>query len=219
MAWQEHHIAWLKLYHQTLWKVCKTINYLGINSGMSHVKHDKMGDLIKKLIIFPFWEFSNEYGTIFFPPLSVSVSLFFSFLLSFLCTNWHTRTQTHTLSFSGHSCATSVIQSVCVRVCMNCCIHWHNYIFKSQLIFTVSFTFFLSFFFSKHRNWEINFRSPLVQLQIHERELLSLVSEDMREMNTSVAGVTPFFFHPFACPHSYSCRPSPHLLWSKTASA
>lgn len=87
MPWQEHHIAWLKLYHQALWKVSKTINYQGINGGLSYVKHDKVGDLIKKThYTSEFSEFSNEYGTFFL----LSLCLFFSFLHSFLHTNWHT---------------------------------------------------------------------------------------------------------------------------------
>ena len=59
MAWQEPHTAWLKLYHQTLWKVSKTINYQDINGGLRYVKHNKMGDLIKKLIILPFSQFQT----------------------------------------------------------------------------------------------------------------------------------------------------------------
>jgi len=59
MAWQEDHIAWLKLYHQTLWKVSKTINYQSINGGLCYVKHDKVEDLIKKLIMLPFSQFQS----------------------------------------------------------------------------------------------------------------------------------------------------------------
>lgn len=84
MAWQEHHVAWLKLYYQTLWKVSKTINYPGINGGLCYVKCDKMGDLIKKLIILLF---SNEYGTF---PFSFFLSLSLSSAYSYAQTDTHT---------------------------------------------------------------------------------------------------------------------------------
>lgn len=79
MAWQENHVAWLKLYHHTLESFQN--NYQGINGGVSYVKQDTAGDLIKKkkkkLIIFHFQnsEFSKEYGPFF------SFSLLLSFVL------------------------------------------------------------------------------------------------------------------------------------------
>ena len=90
MGWQEHHIAWLKLYRQTLWKVSKTINYQGINGGVSYVKHDKVGDLIKKLIIFPFSEFQSfQMNMAHFFPFSVA-------LPSSLSSHFYTQADTHT---------------------------------------------------------------------------------------------------------------------------
>lgn len=168
VAWQEHHIAWLKLYHQTLWKLSKTINYQGINGGLSYVKHDKVGDLIKKLIIFPFSEFQSFQINMahFFPSLSVSLFLAPSFSFHF-SSHSYTQSDTHIflqLVFVFHLCGSSVGGCVCV----NFCIHCHNYIFKFKRIFPLSSVL-------KPRN--------------HTRKLLSLVSEDMRETNTSVAGV------------------------------
>lgn len=59
MAWQELHIAQLKLHHQTLWKVSKTFNYQHISGGSANMRLDKVGYLIKKLIILPFSGFHS----------------------------------------------------------------------------------------------------------------------------------------------------------------
>lgn len=210
MAWQEHHIARLKLYHQTLWKLSKTINYQGISGGLAYVKHDKVGYLIKKLIIHPFSEFQSfQMNMAQFSPNCLPLSLLSP-------SHSYTQTDTH-FSFSGYSCATSVDPE---WVCVNFCIHYHNYTFKSRLVF-----FFRSdslfFFFSQSGEIEKLISVLLWCGRGSTRESCSVLSVRTCGRGTPRWQVSrcSFLLYTFTCPHSRLRRPSPHLLWSKTASA
>lgn len=99
-----------------------------------------------------------------FPPLSVSSLLSSS------------HSYTHIPSAGAH------VSPLWIRVgvCVNFCIHYHNYIYKSQLIF-FSLTHFLSFFFSNREIEKLISVLLWCRRGIHKRKLLSLVSEDMRE--------------------------------------
>ena len=165
MSWQERNTAWLKLYHQTLWKVSKTINYQGINGRVSNVKHDKAEDLIKKLIIFPFSQFQSFQMNMASFSLSLSLSLSLSVSLSLLFLPplilIHKLTHAHTClqqAFMYH------LQSGCVCVCV--CV-WTFTFIVTVIYLNPSSSHLLSFFFfflsPKQRNWEINFHPPPVR--------------------------------------------------------
>ena len=194
MSWQERNTAWLKLYHQTLWKVSKTINYQGINGRVSNVKHDKAEDLIKKLIIFPFSQFQSFQMNMASFSLSLSLSLCFPFS-SFLASS-HSYTQTDTrahLPTAGIHVPPPKWLCVCVCVCV-----WTFTFIVTVIYLNPSSSHLLSFFFfSFLPNREIE---KLISILLRcggesARESCSygLVSEDMRESNTSVAGVALLF--------------------------
>lgn len=231
LAEQEYHIAWLKLYHQPLWKVSKTIHYQGINDGLCYVKHDKAGDLIKKLIILQFLEFH----TVCFKMNMAQFSFSRSVCLSSSCSHRHRRThiQTHAhiqTHFSYFGRPESILYfssySNAPPLWIQCGGGWTfafivTIIFKSLLIslfFSVSSPLrTVSFFFQMEK---------LISVLLWRRQgssgescsVLSVETCGKRGATQWQVSHCSFLLSPLMCPHSHLHTHGPHLLWNKTAS-